>query len=162
MVPSDFYRRNMLGSFQEDGLDIQMRGYLGVETLMWGSDYPHAESTVPRSREIVERVLQGVPAREKALIAGETVPNCSKSPRRSALPSACLVVYIQQDFRLFPDPLFLAVPVRGVDRRLHGQYHPVLTIRVQITPLPDVEIPLHPSQEVGLKPCESKLAASTL
>jgi len=70
MVPSDFYRRNMLGSFQKDGLGIQMRGYLGVETLMWGSDYPHAESTFPRSRGIVERVLQGVPAREKALIAG--------------------------------------------------------------------------------------------
>ena len=48
MVPSDFYRCNMLGSFQEGRLSIQMRGYLGVETLMWGSDYPHAESTFPR------------------------------------------------------------------------------------------------------------------
>ena len=65
----------MFISFQEDELGIQMRGYLGAETLMWGSDYPHAESTFPRSREIVERVLQGVPAREKALIAGENCAN---------------------------------------------------------------------------------------
>jgi predicted TIM-barrel fold metal-dependent hydrolase len=43
---------------------------IGVDTLLWGSDYPHAESTFPRSREIVERILQGVPAVEKALIAG--------------------------------------------------------------------------------------------
>jgi predicted TIM-barrel fold metal-dependent hydrolase len=41
-----------------------------VETLLWGSDYPHAESTFPRSRAIVERILEGVPDEEKALITG--------------------------------------------------------------------------------------------
>ena len=75
MVPSDMYRRNMFISFQEDALGIQMREYLGVETLMWGSDYPHAESTFPKSREIVDRILEGVPEHEKRLIAGE---NCAK------------------------------------------------------------------------------------
>ena len=37
---------------------------------MWGSDYPHGESTFPRSREIVEHILEGVPEEEKAKIAG--------------------------------------------------------------------------------------------
>jgi predicted TIM-barrel fold metal-dependent hydrolase len=41
-----------------------------VENLLWGSDYPHAESTFPKSREIVERLLKGVPAEEQAMIAG--------------------------------------------------------------------------------------------
>jgi predicted TIM-barrel fold metal-dependent hydrolase len=40
---------------------------------MWGSDYPHQESTWPKSREILERILKEVPEGEKAKIAGENV-----------------------------------------------------------------------------------------
>jgi predicted TIM-barrel fold metal-dependent hydrolase len=69
-LPSDFFRRNIFISFQEDDLGIQLRAHIGVENLLWGSDYPHAESTFPRSREIVDRLLQGVPEVEQALIAG--------------------------------------------------------------------------------------------
>ena len=69
-LPSDFFRSNIFISFQEDDLGIQLRHEVGVENLMWASDYPHAESTFPRSREIVERILQGVPEEEKAKIAG--------------------------------------------------------------------------------------------
>lgn len=74
-MPSDYFKSNMFLSFQEDDLGIQLRDYVGVETLQWGSDYPHAESTFPKSREIVDRILEGVPEDEKALIAGE---NCAK------------------------------------------------------------------------------------
>ena len=41
---------------------------VGVDNLMWGSDYPHAESTFPRSRETVDRITQGIPEEEKAKI----------------------------------------------------------------------------------------------
>ena len=70
-VPSDFFRRNVFISFQEDDLGIQLRHHVGVDNLMWGSDYPHAESTFPRSQQIVERILEGVPEEEKRKIAGE-------------------------------------------------------------------------------------------
>lgn len=69
-VPSDFMRKNVFHSFQEDALGIEFRKYIGVENLMWGSDYPHSESTFPKSREILEEILTGVPEGEKALIAG--------------------------------------------------------------------------------------------
>ena len=69
-MPSDFFRQNVFISFQEDALGVELRAYIGADNLMWGSDYPHAESTFPRSREIVERILQGVPDAEKARIAG--------------------------------------------------------------------------------------------
>ncbi len=74
-VPSDFFRRNMFVSFQEDALGMQLRHYAGVETLMWASDYPHAESTFPKSKQIVEEILEGVPEDEKGMIAGE---NCAR------------------------------------------------------------------------------------
>jgi predicted TIM-barrel fold metal-dependent hydrolase len=70
MLPSDFFHRNVFISFQEDDLGIQLRAIIGVANLMWGSDYPHAESTFPKSRAIVERILKDVPDDEKAMIAG--------------------------------------------------------------------------------------------
>ena len=70
-MPSDFMRSNVYHSFQEDALGIQMRHVIGVENLMWGSDYPHSESTFPKSLEILDSILEGVPEDEKAMIVGE-------------------------------------------------------------------------------------------
>ena len=70
-LPSDFFRRNVFIGFQEDDLGIELRHHVGVDNLLWGSDYPHAESTFPKSQEILERILKGVPEDEKAKIAGE-------------------------------------------------------------------------------------------
>lgn len=71
MMPSDFMRNNVYHSFQEDALGIQMRHVIGVENLMWGSDYPHSESTFPKSIEILDKILEGVPEEEKAMIVGD-------------------------------------------------------------------------------------------
>ncbi len=69
-LPSDFFRRNVFIGFQEEDLGIKLRHHIGVENLLWGSDYPHAESTFPKSREILERIFEGIPEEEKAKIAG--------------------------------------------------------------------------------------------
>ena len=50
MLPRNFFRRNVFLSFQEDALGIGDRTLIGVDTFMWGSDYPHTETTFPRSR----------------------------------------------------------------------------------------------------------------
>jgi predicted TIM-barrel fold metal-dependent hydrolase len=68
--PSDFFRRNVVLSFQEDAVGIRVRDVIGVDTMMWGSDYPHSESTFPRSREILAEILSGVPPDEQAKIVG--------------------------------------------------------------------------------------------
>ena len=52
-------------SFQEDAVGVRMRRHLGADHLMWGADYPHAEATFPRSREIVDEIFEGVPLEEK-------------------------------------------------------------------------------------------------
>ncbi len=69
--PSDFFRRNVVLSFQEDAIGIRLRDTIGVDRMMWGSDYPHSESTFPRSRAILAEILAGVPADEQAQIVGE-------------------------------------------------------------------------------------------
>jgi predicted TIM-barrel fold metal-dependent hydrolase len=69
-LPSDFFHSNVSLSFQEDAIGMQLRSFIGVDNLMWGSDYPHAESTFPRSREILDQIFVGVPEDEQARIAG--------------------------------------------------------------------------------------------
>src|SRR6202035_321447 len=70
MLPSDFFRRTVVLSFQEDAIGIRLRDVIGVDNMMWGSDYPHSESTFPRSRKILAEILKGVPEDEQVKIAG--------------------------------------------------------------------------------------------
>ena len=74
MLPSDFFRRNVVLSFQEDALGIRLRDVIGVDNLMWGSDYPHSESTFPQSRKILAEILAGVPDDEQAKPAKDHDP----------------------------------------------------------------------------------------
>ena len=62
--PSDFFHRNVFLSFQEDEVGIRLRDIIGVDNMMWGSDYPHSESTFPQSRQILAQILAGVPEDE--------------------------------------------------------------------------------------------------
>ena len=70
MLPSDFFHRNVFLGFQEDGLGIKLRDMIGVDQILWGSDYPHTESTFPRSRQILEEILEDCSEEEKSKIAG--------------------------------------------------------------------------------------------
>ena len=70
MTPSDFYYQNIVLSFQEDDIGIRLRDVIGVDNIMWGSDYPHSESTFPRSREVLDQILRAVPEDERAKVVG--------------------------------------------------------------------------------------------
>jgi len=72
-LPSDFFRNQCFLSFQEDAIGIRERETVGLGTLMWGSDYPHTESTFPRSREILDEILVGVPEADRAAITCDNV-----------------------------------------------------------------------------------------
>jgi len=75
VLPSDFFRRNVFASFQEDPHGMRLRDVCGVHTLMWGSDYPHTESTFPRSREILDDIFADVPEEDRVRIASR---NCAE------------------------------------------------------------------------------------
>ncbi|HEU5107659.1 MAG TPA: amidohydrolase family protein [Micromonosporaceae bacterium] len=68
--PSDQFRRAVFLGFQDDRACIPIRHHLGVENLQWGNDFPHAESTYPRSHEFLAAHFAGVPDDEAAAIAG--------------------------------------------------------------------------------------------
>ena len=70
MLPSDYFHRNVFVGFQEDALRIRFRSIIGVDSMQWGSDYPHHESTFPRSSEILEEILADCTEEEKSKIVG--------------------------------------------------------------------------------------------
>jgi hypothetical protein len=43
MLPSDFFYRNVFLGCQEDELAICDRAFMGIDALMWGSDYPYTD-----------------------------------------------------------------------------------------------------------------------
>ncbi|MCR9259345.1 MAG: amidohydrolase [Pseudomonadaceae bacterium] len=51
--PSDYFRENIAVTFQDDYVAFQCKDMLNVRRLMWASDFPHSDSTWPRSQEIL-------------------------------------------------------------------------------------------------------------
>ncbi len=71
--PSAYVRRQVRATFQEDRIGVEARHRIGVEILMWASDYPHSDSTWPRSQEVIARDLGDVPADERRQILAGNV-----------------------------------------------------------------------------------------
>jgi hypothetical protein len=47
--PSEYWRRQCKATFQFDPIGTKLVDDIGVETLMWGSDYPHTDGVWPES-----------------------------------------------------------------------------------------------------------------
>jgi predicted TIM-barrel fold metal-dependent hydrolase len=71
LLPSDYWHRNMFVEFMEDDLGIQLRDTIGVDNMLWGSDFPHAESTWPKSRDFLSRIFAGVPEADLRKVTSE-------------------------------------------------------------------------------------------
>ena len=70
-LPSDHFRRNVVVSFIEDRLAVPLREEIGIENLVWGSDYPHTESTFPRSNTIVDGLFAGAPDSDRRAMTAD-------------------------------------------------------------------------------------------
>ena len=66
--PSIYFKRQVLGTFIDDVVGVQQRHTIGVESIMWSSDYPHINSSWPHSREAIAKHFAGVSEDEKQLM----------------------------------------------------------------------------------------------
>ncbi|GGY26845.1 amidohydrolase family protein [Paludibacterium paludis] len=66
--PSHYFDQNVWASLIYDDLAIEMRHRIGVGRMMWGSDFPHEQSTHPRSLDFVNELLADVPLGEAQAI----------------------------------------------------------------------------------------------
>jgi uncharacterized protein len=65
MLPSELFRRQcyLTGWFDKTGL--QTRQYIGVDNLLWSTNFPQGTSTWPNSREVIGRCFEGIPDDER-------------------------------------------------------------------------------------------------
>jgi predicted TIM-barrel fold metal-dependent hydrolase len=73
LKPSEYYRRQVWigASFMDEG-EWETRHALGVDKLMWGSDYPHLEGCWPHTLESLQKIFQGVDRADVQRMLGET------------------------------------------------------------------------------------------
>jgi predicted TIM-barrel fold metal-dependent hydrolase len=63
--PSEIVHRQMYVNFWFEAEGIKLRDDIGIDNIMWESDFPHVASYYPHSWREVERVLNGVPEAER-------------------------------------------------------------------------------------------------
>lgn len=73
--PSDIFRRNFWTCFISDRHAIESRHSIGLDKLMWESDYPHNDSEWPNSRKFLAEAVADVPDEEVRQIAETNARN---------------------------------------------------------------------------------------
>jgi len=63
MLPSEYWKRQCKATFQFDKIGVWEKSIevLGVETLMWASDYPHTDGIWPESSKYIEEQFGHLP-----------------------------------------------------------------------------------------------------
>ena len=67
--PSFYWHRNMAATFEQDLTGIRLLDLIGLDNLMWATDYPHPDSTWPHSHEVLAEHFTGVPSEDVEKIA---------------------------------------------------------------------------------------------
>jgi predicted TIM-barrel fold metal-dependent hydrolase len=60
LKPSEYWRRQCKATFQFDPISTKLIDDIGVETMMWGSDYPHTDGIWPESSKYIEEQFAGL------------------------------------------------------------------------------------------------------
>ena len=73
MLPSEYFKRNFMITFEDDEVGLRTLDHLGPENLLWGNDYPHHDSIWPNSMDILNTIMEGVPDASRDKMVWENV-----------------------------------------------------------------------------------------
>jgi predicted TIM-barrel fold metal-dependent hydrolase len=68
LTPSEYFRRQLYATFIDDRFGIAHRGDIGIENMLWSSDFPHSATFWPNSREKIAEDFREVSEVDKAQI----------------------------------------------------------------------------------------------
>jgi predicted TIM-barrel fold metal-dependent hydrolase len=69
--PSEYFERNVfLGASCMPRREAELRNEIGLDNIMWGSDYPHPEGSWPHTREQMVDAFRGLPEHDLAKMLG--------------------------------------------------------------------------------------------
>ena len=73
-LPSEYIREHFWWSFWYNPIGIELRHHVGVDHIMWGSDFPHIVTAWPDSVPELEEQFTGVPEEEKyKMVCGNAI-----------------------------------------------------------------------------------------
>jgi predicted TIM-barrel fold metal-dependent hydrolase len=73
-LPSEYIREHCYFGFTRDIFGVRNRHEIGVDRMMWASDFPHGAGDWPHSRDVIEEMFAGVPAGERyQIVAGNAI-----------------------------------------------------------------------------------------
>jgi predicted TIM-barrel fold metal-dependent hydrolase len=68
-LPSHYFHRNVALTFIEEPIALErLRDVIGVENILWSSDFPHPVTSWPNSRRIIDEQFANLPDTERDLI----------------------------------------------------------------------------------------------
>jgi predicted TIM-barrel fold metal-dependent hydrolase len=73
--PTDYLREHVLWGFQQDSVGVRLRDLIGVDKMIWATDFPHQESEFPHSDRVLATNFRGVPENEVRLMVAENAIN---------------------------------------------------------------------------------------
>jgi predicted TIM-barrel fold metal-dependent hydrolase len=75
LKPTDYLRKHILWGFQQDSVGVtRLRDLIGVDKILWATDFPHQESEFPHSDRVIEKNFAGVPSDEvQQIVAGNAI-----------------------------------------------------------------------------------------
>ena len=72
--PSYYWFNNMSATFMVDFNGVMQRHSVGVDNMLWSTDYPHHGNDFPYSRKVINEMFTDVPSEEREkILAGNAV-----------------------------------------------------------------------------------------
>jgi predicted TIM-barrel fold metal-dependent hydrolase len=78
--PSQLVRDHVWGCFIDDPVGIEQRHRIGVDRIMWESDYPHGDGLWPNSRRNAEKTFADIPDDDVLAIVEGNARRCFHFP----------------------------------------------------------------------------------
>ena len=78
--PSYYWHRQFICTFEDDPIGIRTRDFIGIENMMWGSDYPHGDSIFPESQQTLDALFSASEEADRFALTAANVVNLYKLP----------------------------------------------------------------------------------
>ena len=73
-LPSEYLKEHAHWGFFEDHVGVKLRHEVGVDRMMWSTDFPHVVTRWPKSLKTLESQMAGVPEEERwKMVAGNAI-----------------------------------------------------------------------------------------
>ena len=81
--PSEVFARQVYATYEDDRIGVKLIPDLGIDNVMWASDYPHPDSTFPHSIQAIEEQFAAMDPAVKRKVTSETAARSTASTVRS-------------------------------------------------------------------------------